>query len=607
MARLRWLREAGLLLTLSSVLAVISYYAWRDAVRLGPEARPSSTRVGAPPAVSPSPEARQPRRSLAGHHGLGPPPPPSDSGPPIEERPPVPSPLEASPVAPTTAPDSEPPPPGVQPLEDAPHQALRANEIAQHDGSPDLRRLPTLKAPTLPGPPAPTESEPETPIPTPSSSPTSNEPPRLLVGDEFGRVLVSRLYARTPMGPIVLLPDGSLGWPDGEVPTTRPFQPWSSRRLSLALRSGPFRGFRVVERAPYLVLTRGSDRFAEDAADLLQGLYRDLVECLEDGDLSISEPEFPLVAIIFPDEKAFRAYRPVDPDVRAYYEGSTNRIILFEESDQDRLAPELARLRRPQAIAHEGVHQILQNIGIQPRLSCWPAWLVEGLAEYFAPTATLPTDPDEPEGWGDYGRGNFGRVNPFHMATLMDLRHPVPSLAPFPPAVLSSSPQDPGRLALDASWVRRLLLQTELSPTDYALSWSLTHYLARCHPEALRSFLLALGRHPPLEYRPPEYHLRLFIDTFGLSPEEAPRRIDSHLSSLRYERVPFYGVRFEQAMGPGRSRRAVLVSPSPIQIDHWVRAQTLPDGGPVRWWATPFDSRTLARHSCEAWLLSSSP
>jgi hypothetical protein len=199
---------------------------------------------------------------------------------------------------------------------------------------------------------------------------------------------------------VVLLPDGSLGWPDGEVVTDRPFRPWTARQLRHALLSGPFRGFRAVERAPYLVLTQGSDDFARDAAELLQQLYRDLSDCLDEGGIPVRQPEFPLVAIIFKDETAFRRHRPVDPDVRAYYEITTNRIVLYERSEQDFRAPELSALRRPQTIAHEGVHQILQNVGVQPRLASWPPWLVEGLAEYYAPTSRPLNDRGDVQPWG---------------------------------------------------------------------------------------------------------------------------------------------------------------------------------------------------------------
>ena len=420
-------------------------------------------------------------------------------------------------------------------------------------------------------------------------------------------MLVSRLYARGPRGPVVILPDGSLGWPEGEVPTDRPFRPWDSRHLAHALQAGRFQGFRAVERTPYLVLTQGSEAFARDAADLLQGLYLDLTECLAEGGLPVVEPEFPLVAIIFRDETAFREYRPVDRDVRAYYEITTNRIILYEHSDQDLRTPELSALRRPQTIAHEGVHQILQNVGVQPRLASWPSWLVEGLAEYYTPTARPDDQPLDSRCWGDYGRRNFGRVNPFHMATLIDLQDP---------AALLSHLRGPGPgiaspawalLGPDEPWVAHLMLRTDLSPTDYALAWSLTHYLARNHPEAFRSYLILLGRRPPLEIRTPDQHLLDFTSAFGKPSRALARRIDRHLASLRYERVPYYAVRFEQPTPRGYPRRGVFVSPSPTMILQWLEAQAIPDGGPLLWWATPFESRNRARLACESWLFSPVP
>ena len=299
--------------------------------------------------------------------------------------------------------------------------------------------LPPILAPRHdPGPPT------IRPIP-PSVAPPPPPPPRhLLVGDAAGRAVVSRLYARGPDGPVVQLPDGSLGWPEGEVATDRAFHPLTAAELKAAVRSGPFRGFHAVEAPPYLVFTSGSEAFARDAAELLRRLHRDLTDCLEDGGLDVREPEFPLVALIFADEADFRRYRTVDPDVRAYYEVAANRIVLYERSEQDRRAPELASLRRPQTIAHEGVHQILQNVGVQPRLASWPPWLVEGLAEYYAPASTTMAPHDPTEGLGPgldaYGRDRFGAVNPLHMATLIDLQDPAALPVSYRGAAFATSP-----------------------------------------------------------------------------------------------------------------------------------------------------------------------
>ena len=79
-------------------------------------------------------------------------------------------------------------------------------------------------------------------------------------------------------------------------------------------------------------------------------------------------------------------------------------------------------------------------------------------------------------------------------------------------------------------------------------------------------------------------------------------QVERHLAGLRYEHVPYYAVRFEQAVGLGLSRRGTLVSQSPTMIAQWLDAQSVPDAGPVSWWAEPYPSRNRARRAADAWL-----
>lgn len=611
-ARLRGIREAGLLLSLVAVMAVTAYYSWLgtvDSSRVGlamlqESCPPSEVRSGSQVGIA----GTQPLRFRPGLGRV----PSIDPGGWADA--PASSAVEESSALPdgraeeSSPPEAPPSLPSVQSPDDGPRLPIRSPLPEAPLELTQIEDLPVLRLPIdLSGISPSLTSVPSTPAPMPRSASAQAEPVRMLVGDASGRVLVSRLYARGPGGPVVQLPDGSLGWPEGEVLTDRPFRPWTARQVANAFRNGRDGNFRVIERSPYVVLTEGSNAFAEQAADLLQSLYHDLFACFEDGGIPVTEPEFPLVAVIYRDEAAFRRYRPVDPDVRAYYEVASNRIILYESSAQDLRAPELAALSRPQTIAHEGIHQILQNIGVQRRLADWPPWLVEGLAEYYSPTALPDPSPESRSGWGDYGRANFGRVNPLHMATLIDLQDPSTLLAHLRgPGPGKISPAWT-RLGPDEPWVTHLMLRTELSPTDYALAWCLTHYLAHNHPDALRSYLLTLGQRSPLKPSTPEQHLKDFITAFGVHPSALTRRIDRHLTSLRYDRVPYYSVRFEQTMPSGLTRRGTLVSPSPTMITQWLQAQTLPDGAPLLWWATPFASRNLARLSCESWLLHPFP
>ena len=109
-----------------------------------------------------------------------------------------------------------------------------------------------------------------------------------------------------------------------------------------------------------------------------------IAHCNAQG-LEVHEPEIPLPVIMFHRAQQFEAFG-APPGVLAYYEITTNRVILHEESMFSNLDQKLARQDLLSTIAHEGAHQILHNIGVQQRLSRWPMWLGEGIAEYLAPT-----------------------------------------------------------------------------------------------------------------------------------------------------------------------------------------------------------------------------
>ncbi len=173
---------------------------------------------------------------------------------------------------------------------------------------------------------------------------------------------------------------------------------------------------RCSRRPHYLIFYQSTFAFAQDSGRLLEDLYRGLIDVCRKHGIPVHETEFPLVAVIFATEHDFRAHKQVEPEVQAYYEFFTNRIFFYQQSDQDRENPKVSALRKPQTVAHEGVHQILSNIGVQPRLSAWPLWLIEGLAEYCA----TPTYKRKGVAWD-----KPGMINALHMATLRELDDPL--------------------------------------------------------------------------------------------------------------------------------------------------------------------------------------
>ncbi|MHC5540567.1 DUF1570 domain-containing protein [Singulisphaera rosea] len=434
-----------------------------------------------------------------------------------------------------------------------------------------------------------TLSIPTVSIPGALDAPSSLEPKRIRLRTEGGDHLVARLHGVVDDKISVVLPDGQLGFSTGLAYTDEPFKAATIDQIRDELtRAKPFSAFKVRQSSRYLVLYNSTDSFAEASNTLLEDLYKKLTELLRKKGLPVREPEFPLVAIIFRTEKDFRAHKQVDPEIQAYYEILSNRIYFYQQSDDDGDSPRVMALRKPQTVAHEGTHQILQNIGVQPRLSAWPPWLVEGLAEYCSP----PMMTRKGAAWG-----GLGMVNSMHMATINDLSDPLTLQVKG-----ASEPQigrDPKK-----PLVEYIVTRTELTPTDYALSWALTHYLSlKRGPEFLK-YLKAMSELPPMKKRSPEEHLADFRAAFGADLGKIDRAVANHLSKLKYDPLPYYAVVFEQPILGGRVRRAALVSRSPSVISQWLAEIPAPNGGPSSWEAYPFPTKARALLSAQEWTQS---
>lgn len=436
---------------------------------------------------------------------------------------------------------------------------------------------------------APRRSQPDATPPTPAPPPDHDTARRIRVKTRTGEVVVGRVHGHTDDGKTcVILPDGELGFTSGMAETDEPFRPASMQRMRDDLTSsGPFAKFQVRESAHYIVLYQSTPAFAEASIKLLEDLYKNLSEAFRKRKVAVHEPEFPLVAVIFRTEHDFRAHKHVAPDVQAYYEILSNRIYFYQKSDRDQHSPEVAALRKPQTVAHEGTHQILQNIGIHPRLAEWPLWLVEGLAEYCSP----PTMTKNGAAWG-----GLGLVNPQHMATIRDLDDP----AAVPVHIANGSRPRLGR-DRRMPMIEYLVTRKDLTPTDYALSWALTHYLAKKRGTEFLAFLGTMSQMPPLQKPTPAEQLDAFRAAFGADLVKMDRAVATYLSKLKYAPLPYYAVLFEQSIARGQIRRATLVSQSPSIIMQWLDGVTEPDGGPPAREIIPHPTRASAERTADQW------
>ncbi len=426
----------------------------------------------------------------------------------------------------------------------------------------------------------------------PLAAASGGEARRFRIRDKWGECAVARLHGQHDGKTVLVQPDGQLGFPSSLIPTDEPFVPMTAEALKERLERGPYAGFQVLTTPHYLVFYQSKRTFAQDSARRLEDLYRGLIDFFQGHGMPVHESDFPLVAVIFATEQEFRAHKQVDPEVQAYYEIFTNRIFFYEESDRDRLEPRLVALRKPQTVAHEGAHQVLANIGVQPRLSAWPLWLTEGFAEFCA----TPTRNKK----GQIKWDRPGGINPLHMATLRELDDPL-STRLHEQDPQGRAPARPTRM-LDSE---SLVTKDRLTPTDYAQAWALTYYLTQSRKADFIRYLQAMGRMPPLEPRSPEQHLAEFRRFFA-EPSKLDKRAEEYirLQGRRkdFPDLPHYAVIFVQPLGGGMVSRKAFISQSPQMIQSWVEQVASPQGGVYNWQAVPFPTRARAELAVEEWI-----
>lgn len=296
---------------------------------------------------------------------------------------------------------------------------------------------------------------------------------RVLVIDDAGNEIVAKVHVYAGDRSIVMLPDGRLS----SVPTKstqeteKPFKPQTQDELLTELEAR-FKGFKTRKTRRYIYVYNTSTIFANGTSAILESMYPGVWTYLRRSKVEVQEPEVPLAVIMFKTQEQFNQYRQMPDGVVAYYDGITNNVFMYEQSKLAEIAPELAVKQAISTIAHEGVHQILHNIGVQQRLSRWPMWISEGLPEYFAPTEV------KAHKWKGVGKTN-------------DLR--MWDLGRFLKAVKGPDPE--------GKHIAQAVSAPRLTSMGYAWAWGLTHYLARNKEKEFFAYLREMSQIGPLESR----------------------------------------------------------------------------------------------------------
>jgi hypothetical protein len=403
----------------------------------------------------------------------------------------------------------------------------------------------------------------------PQGDPIPGRGRRVMLVDPYERFVVGRVHVEVHDERdgvdryVVLLPDGRLYTvkKSDTVETDRPFRPFSKEEILEQLTTNDFQGFQSRSTARFLYVYNTTPEFAQATSTILETMYPALYKFCEIHGLEVHDPEFPLVVLMFCNREQFDRYRKQPPGAAAYYNIVSNQIVLYSDADLAKVSLELAMKNSISTIAHEGVHQILSNIGATQRLARWPRWIGEGLADYFA-----PTEAGKRVRWK-----GLGLVHDLRMYELVQHAKTTKSIS--------------------TSWfgLKKTVDAERLDSLGYAVSWATVYVLAQTRREEFQSLLQELSKLGPMEaVTPGTFFRKHFGDNFIKTEQEivaALREVDyiDPIANLTY----YVGIA-EVAEG----RLVAALSISPRAIVEWRDKQA----GLQRFAVKPFPNKSTAKN-----------
>ena len=340
----------------------------------------------------------------------------------------------------------------------------------------------------------------------------------VLARDLEGNQVIAKVHLQIDRTFVLLFPDGQLATQPivNTQSTSKPFVAIDKKTLARKVLAGmpSENGWKTRRTRHYVFVYNTTAEFALATSRILETMLPGIRKFSQNQKIPTSDPTVPMVVIMFATEHEFQAYRPVGRGVRAYYEPVSNRVVLYQgQQSSPGLKPQLALQQAISTIAHEGVHQILHNIGVQQRLSYWPMWISEGLAEYFAPTSV---------GKRMRWKG-LGKINDLRMFELEQL-------------IKSQPTEAAGKLLIEPT-----VTANRLSSNGYASAWAITHFLAQRRKSQFRAYLQTVSQLKPFQgisYNNDRErigeHFTLFRAHFGENLNRLEAALTQHLKELPY-------------------------------------------------------------------------
>jgi len=324
-----------------------------------------------------------------------------------------------------------------------------------------------------------------------------------------GRVLVS-----AQDGGLLLLGQDGVTWmiQPGEIVShtadDAPFKPLNADELSERLLGQLPKGFETRRTSHYLIFHNTSRDYAGWCGSLFERLYLEFTNFWTRRGFSLKTPDWPLVAIIFADQRSYKDFAQKELGDAAgaiigYYSLKTNRMTMFDltgtasqgrtgrggtTAQINRILSQPDAERTVATIVHEATHQIAYNCGLHTRFSDCPLWFSEGIAVYFE-----TPDLSNSKGWK-----TIGAVHPSRLAQFQEY----------------ANRRAPDSLASLVTNDKRFR-DTQQGLDAYAEAWALTYFLLKQRPKQYVAYLQTLSAKPPMQWDDPDARLLEFQQAFG--------------------------------------------------------------------------------------------
>lgn len=266
-----------------------------------------------------------------------------------------------------------------------------------------------------------------------------------------------------------------------------PFEPYTKTEMigRLEKEFPKSEGYQYLDMFdPFIVIYTTSRPFANWQGRLMEKLYTQYVSFWKRHGVELTQPEFPMVAIVLSNEGHFRQYASQEGILLsarqcAFYHRLTNRIVLYDMSGLSALQEQNGRPVTPAdierfvkhrnshfhitTVIHEATHQVGFNTGMHSRYMLEPLWIREGLAVFHEV-------PDQ--------RNSLGWTTGPHVN--------LPRLEQLRKFLEKPQQQSPIQNMIQDD---ELLKNEKTAPDNYALAWGVVYYLEKKRPKELAEYL----------------------------------------------------------------------------------------------------------------------